>query len=255
VNFIVIAAGAIIGSFLNVCIFRLPSGSSLISPGSSCPYCSAKIRFFDNIPVISYIILFGKCRRCARRISIVYPVVEIMMSFFAYTLYLKYGITVKTLLLFVLISALVVVSFIDLKHYIIPDSISIPGVIVGFLTSFIQGAAVHPLESISGLLLGGFSLLFIGLIYEKLTGREGIGGGDIKLLAMIGAFLGYKNVLLILFLSSVVGAVIGVLLMIFVRDRSRHSLIPFGPFLSFAAVVAVYYGEEIISSYLQLFYA
>jgi leader peptidase (prepilin peptidase) / N-methyltransferase len=246
--------GTIIGSFLNVCIFRVPEGRSIIMPGSFCPHCSSKIRFYDNIPIISYILLLGRCRRCGRSISPIYPIVEILTALFASILYLKYGLSFTSILLFFLICALIVISFIDFNHYIIPDSISISGIIVGFITSFIPGSLTTPVESISGILLGGGLLLLIGSIYEKLTSREGIGGGDVKLLAMLGAFLGYKSIFLIILISSVLGSVAGIIFLLLSKNKSRYSAIPFGPFLAVAALVVIFLGEVIINFYQSMFY-
>lgn len=250
----VVIFGLLVGSFLNVCIFRIPLGRSIVLPSSFCPFCRSKIMFFDNIPVLSYIILFGRCRRCGKRISLIYPFVEILTALTAAFLFKKYGLTMQSSLYFVFICALIVVSFIDLKHFIIPDSISLSGIVVGLAFSFFESVPVSPLESFLGILLGGGILLLIGVMYEKFTGREGIGGGDIKLLAMMGAFLGYQSIFLILLLSSVCGAVIGLLILFIVPGRNKESMIPFGPFLSLGALVAVVYGKELIEMYLKMLY-
>ena len=242
--------GALIGSFLNVCISRLPNEESIVSPGSHCPQCQAPIRFYDNIPLLSYLLLGGKCRNCRTSISIQYPLVEGITAGMSLLLFLRFGPTLSYLVYFCFVAGLIVITVIDLYHQIIPDVISLPGIIAGLL-----GALVIPqmtfLNSIAGALLGGGSLFAVATLYQWVFKREGMGGGDVKLLAMIGAFLGWKAVILTILLSSLIGSVIGIAIMV-VKGKDFKYAIPFGPFLSLGAVIALFYGEALIQWYLGL---
>ena len=242
--------GAVVGSFLNVCIFRLPKAESVVTPPSHCPHCNYQIRWYDNIPVFSYLLLKGKCRGCKAAISIQYPLVELLNGFLTAALFFRFGLSATFAALFIFCSALVVITFIDLEHQIIPDEISLPGIILGFVFSFILPWQ-NWLNSLIGILLGGGSLLLVAWGYEKLTGKEGMGGGDIKLLAMMGAFLGWKAVPFIIFVSSLAGSLIGISIML-IRKKDSKLAIPFGPYLAFAAIVYIFYGRKIIHWYLNL---
>ena len=242
--------GATVGSFLNVCICRLPKGVSIVFPPSHCTRCDYKIRFYDNIPVISYLLLGGKCRSCREPISVQYPVVELLNGLLTLFLFVRFGPTLAFAVLFLLCSALVVITFIDLEHQIIPDVISLPGIVAGFACSFfIPGFGWF--NSLTGILLGGGSLLLVAYGYHFLTGKEGMGGGDIKLLAMLGAFLGWKSVPFIIFAASLAGSVIGVSIM-FAKGKDSKLAIPFGPFLAFGAVLYIFFGPQMITWYLSL---
>ncbi len=242
--------GAVVGSFLNVCIYRIPAEKSIVSPPSSCPACGHRIRWFENIPMISYLLLRGRCSACRINISPRYPAVEALTgTLFALTFY-YFGFSPVTIVYLVFVAALVVITFIDLDHQIIPDVISLPGILVGFAGSFLVPWLAW-YDSIIGILLGGGSLLAVAWVYEKITGREGMGGGDIKLLAMFGAFLGWQAVFPIVFLASLAGTLIGVPLML-VRKGDTRLAIPFGPFLAFAAVVYLFWGPLLIGWYLGL---
>jgi leader peptidase (prepilin peptidase) / N-methyltransferase len=242
--------GAVVGSFLNVCIFRMPKEESVVSPPSHCPVCNYQIRWYDNIPLFSYIILGGKCRGCSTKISVQYPLVELINGLLTLALFLRFGPTLAFLVLFIFCSALVVITFIDLEHQIIPDEISLSGIVVGFVFSFfISGHGW--LNSLLGILLGGGSLLLVAYGYQKLTGKDGMGGGDIKLLAMMGAFLGWKAVPFIIFFSSMIGSVIGVSIMLMQKKDSKLA-IPFGPYLALAAVFYIFYGPQLIKWYFSL---
>jgi len=241
--------GAMVGSFLNVCILRLPKNESIVTPGSHCPYCKKPIQFYDNIPLISYFLLRGRCRCCKKPISIQYPLVEGITAIGSFLLFLKYGPSLSYLIYFFFLDGLIVITVIDLYHQIIPDVVSIPGIGVGLLSSLI--IPHHTLlNSLMGILLGGGSLFLVATLYRWLFKREGMGGGDIKLLAMIGAFLGWKAVILAILLSSLVGSIVGIVIMVFKGKNFKYA-IPFGPFLSFGAVMALFYQNEIISWYLQ----
>ena len=242
--------GAAVGSFLNVCIWRLPRGESIVFPASHCPACNFKIPFYDNIPILSYLALGGRCRSCKGRISPQYPLVELVNGLLTLFLLLKFGPGLTFLVLFVFCSALVAITFIDLEHQIIPDVISLPGVVVGFACSFILPWLGWK-SSLIGILLGGGSLLIVAYGYEFLTKKEGLGGGDVKLLAMMGAFLGWRSVPFIIFAASLVGSVIGVGIML-AQKKDTKLAIPFGPFLSFGAVLYIFYGRQIITWYFSL---
>ncbi len=242
--------GAVVGSFLNVCIHRLPSGDSVVFPASHCPTCRHPIRPYDNIPVLSYLILHGRCRQCGSAISLRYPVVELLTGIAAAGAFSALGQSAHTLLLFAFLCALIVITFIDLDHQIIPDAISLPGIGIGFAAAVILGEPSWK-ASLGGILLGGGLLWAVAEGYYRLTGREGMGGGDIKLLAMIGAFLGWRAVPVTLLLGSISGAVIGGALMLIQRRDSRTP-IPFGPFLALGAVCALFWGDALIAWYLGL---
>jgi leader peptidase (prepilin peptidase)/N-methyltransferase len=242
--------GMVVGSFLNVCICRMPKDESIVSPPSHCPHCSYQIRWYDNIPLVSYLLLRGKCRGCGAHISIRYPLVELLNGVLTLLLFLHFGPTLAFAALFLFCSALVVITFIDIEHQIIPDEISLPGIVVGFVLSFFMKGHTW-LNSLLGILLGGGTLLLIAYSYQRLTGKEGMGGGDIKLLAMMGAFLGWKAVLFIIFASSLIGSLIGVSIMLFQKKDSKLA-IPFGPYLAFGAVLYIFYGRPLIRWYLGL---
>ena len=247
--------GAIVGSFLNVCICRMPKEESVVSPPSHCPHCNYQIRWYDNIPLVSYLILRGKCRGCGSRISLQYPLVELLNGILTVALYLRFDPLQNStrafafFVLFLFCSSLVVITFIDLDHQIIPDEISLTGIVIGLLCSFFL-PWLGWLNSLLGILLGGGSLLLVAYSYQWLTGKEGMGGGDIKLLAMMGAFLGWKAVPFIIFASSLVGSLIGVAL-ILIRKKDSKLAIPFGPFLAFGALLYIFCGRQLIHWYLS----
>lgn len=242
--------GAIVGSFLNVCILRIPERKSIIYPASHCPKCQSPIMWYDNIPVISYFILTGKCRNCKGPISFRYPLVELLTALFSMAAMIMFGPSSAYFIYFAFISSLIVITFIDLDHQIIPDIISLPGIPLGFLASFVLPDITYK-ESLIGILLGGGILFLIAIGYEFLAKKEGMGGGDVKFLAMIGAFLGWKGVLFTVFSGSLVGTVIGVTIMVAQGKDSKYA-IPFGPFLSFGALLYLFFGETIIYWYLGM---
>jgi len=241
--------GCCVGSFLNVCIYRLPRDLSLISPRSFCPHCRAPIRGYDNIPLVSYLFLRGRCRNCRERFSWRYPLVEGLTGGFAFALFLKFGLSFNFFSSFALCAALIVITFIDLDHRIIPDLISLPGIALGLLAA-IFGSLATVKDSLIGILAGGGSLYLVAFVYEALTKREGMGGGDVKLLAMIGAWLGWKAILFTLFFASLAGTLIGGVAMM-IHRQGRHYAIPFGPFLAFAALAYIFFGPELIHWYLN----
>ena len=181
--------GLCIGSFLNVCIYRLPESKSIVHPRSMCPNCDTLIPFYDNIPLFSYLWLKGQCRRCKIKISMRYPMVELLGGLVALGTYLRFGLTIETLIYYVFIAALLVVTFIDLDHRIIPDVITLPGIPICFAASLALPDITYK-DALLGILIGGGSLFLVAGVYSILTKKEGMGGGDIKLLAMMGAIVG-----------------------------------------------------------------
>ena len=242
--------GMCIGSFMNVCIYRLPISKSIVHPRSMCLKCGYMIRAYDNIPVLSYLWLGGKCRQCKIRISLRYPLVEIMSGLFALCAFLKFGLTLEALAYYVFISTLIVITYIDIDHRIIPNVITLPGIPLFFAASFALPTVSYT-DAIWGLVAGGGSLLAIAWIYSMLTKKEGMGGGDIKLLAMIGGFLGWKGVLFTIFISSAVGTLVGIVIMLQTRKGMKLA-VPFGPFLSIGAITYVFLGNLIINWYFSV---
>ena len=202
------AFGALIGSFLNVCIHRLPRGESVVWPASHCPSCMKAIAWYDNVPLISYAWLRGKCRMCRTTISAQYPLFEALNALGYIALFWRFGLTPEAFGYAALYSALIVVTGTDLSHRIIPDAVTLPGIAIGLLS----GAFVLPvglLNSLAGMLVGGGILLCLAWLSPLLFGKEGMGGGDIKLMAMVGAFLGWKPVLLAIMVASLIGSAVG----------------------------------------------
>ncbi len=240
--------GAMIGSFLNVCIWRIPEGKSIVFPASHCPKCGKSIRPYDNIPLLSWLILRGRCRDCGKPISARYPLVELLTALLSLAMFWKYGLSLPYVAAFVFTAALIVITFIDFDHQIIPDVISLPGIPVFFLLAvFVMGIGF--LDALLGLLIGGGFLYLVAVGYELLTKREGMGGGDIKLLAMIGAFLGWKSLFFVVFMSSILGAIVGIVL-IMIKGKDMKYAVPFGPFLSIAAVMYLFVGVELTHLFL-----
>jgi leader peptidase (prepilin peptidase) / N-methyltransferase len=233
--------GAAIGSFLNVCIFRLPNQQSIAHPLSQCPHCHHPIRFYDNIPLLSYLILHGRCRDCDEKISLRYPLVEFITGILALLLFGKFYLTLNFLVFFVFTAVLIVITFIDFDHQIIPDIITLPGIPIFFLAAVFV-VKVPWMEAAIGLLIGGGVLFTIAFVYELITKREGMGGGDIKLLAMIGGFLGWKSLIFVLLTSSLLGAIVGIAAMVIKKQDMKYA-VPFGPFLSVAAVAYLFWGD------------
>jgi leader peptidase (prepilin peptidase)/N-methyltransferase len=250
--------GAIVGSFLNVCIARIPTGESVMRPPSHCPKCKAPIPFYNNIPLISYFVLKGYCRSCSERISPRYFVVELSMALLAMTLYEHFGLSLAFFVSCVFVGALIVISFIDLDVRIVPDVISLPGIVLGLVFSLLARFMLNdpfelvplPLSSILGVLIGGGFLLTLAWLYERFTGVEGMGGGDIKLLAMIGAFLGWQSIPLTLFFASLTGSVVGITCMLW-KGVGRRFALPFAPFLCLGALLHLFFGRDLIWFYLN----
>ncbi len=267
-----IALGLVIGSFLNVCIFRLPREESVVFPNSHCPLCGSPIRPYDNLPVISYLFLGGKCRNCKRAISWQYPAVEALTAAAFWAGYEVSGLQAKTAVLLLFFSAMIILVFIDLNDRILPDVITKPGIVIGLLLSLlvpVQDGTAQILLSISGLpidhprllsfldsvigatVCGGF-LWAVAEAYLRLRKIEGLGFGDIKLMGMVGAFLGVRLALLTIMLGSFMGALIGLFYIKFAGKDGRYEL-PFGSFLGFAAILSALRGAQLISGYAGLF--
>lgn len=250
---IVFIYGLCVGSFLNVCIFRIPASHSVIKPRSTCPKCKTILKSYDNIPVISYLLLGGKCRNCKTGISFRYPLTELLTGILWVFTYLKFGLSAEFFIYALFISTLLTISFIDLDHQIIPDRISLPGIPVFFIAAvFLPSPSITDsiIRSLIGVVAGGGSLLLVAWSYELITGNEGMGGGDIKLLAMIGGLIGVRGILFTIFAASAIGTVIGLTVMVITRNNLKYA-IPFGPFLSAGAVLYIFYGEKIIHWYLN----
>ncbi len=242
--------GLCIGSFLNVCIFRLPASESIVHPRSRCMNCDNMIAFYDNIPVFSYLWLKGRCRHCGVKIGLRYPTVELLGGLFALATFLKFGLTLEALIYFVFVTSLLVVTFIDLDHRIIPDVITLPGIPIFFAASFALPDITYQ-DSLIGILAGGGSLYLVAWVYSLLTKKEGMGGGDIKLLAMMGALLGLKGVIFTIFVASLVGTLSGLAVMLQSRQGMKLA-VPFGPFLSLGGIVYIFFGPQLIFWYLNL---
>ena len=242
--------GLIVGSFLNVCIHRIPRSESMLFPPSHCPRCSRRITWKDNIPVISFLFLRGRCRFCGEGISFRYPLVELLTACFSLYLFLASSTLIEYSVYFVFTASLIAISFIDLQHRIIPNQISIPGIFLGFLASFLLPRITWT-DSLMGILFGGGIIYLVIAVYYLFTRREGMGGGDLKLLAMIGAFLGWKGAVFSLVAGALAGSVLGLTLML-VRGWSRRAQIPFGPFLSLGAAGFLCGGERLVDWYLSI---
>jgi len=262
--------GLVIGSFLNVVILRLPEGQSISTPRSRCPKCKKMIAWYDNVPVLSYVLLGGRCRNCKAGISARYPLIEALTAAVSALLYLKLGLTIEWAIFLAFSAALIVLGLIDLDHRILPDPITLNGIWLGVVVS-VYLAQPSPLvarlfrtlgvedanprvialtASLLGAIIGGGLLWGVAEAYLRLRGIEGMGFGDVKMMAMVGSFLGAPQALLTIMLGSLFGSVIG---LIFIRfaNKTREYELPFGTFLSFAAIIAVLYGEEMVRWYID----
>ncbi len=237
--------GAAVGSFLNVVILRLPQeNSSVVFPASHCPKCLSPLRWYENIPLLSYIVLRGKCGHCKEKISLQYPVVEASMAALSAALYYKFGLSIIFAGYFLFLAALLTIIFIDYHHYIIPDVIDLPGIVLGLLFSFINPLVTWQ-SSFIGIIAGGGVLWILAVLYVLLRKKEGMGGGDVKLLAMLGAWLGWQSLPFIILFSSFSGAIIGSI-SLYLLKKDQTSQIPFGPFLSIAAIIYLFFSEQIM---------
>jgi leader peptidase (prepilin peptidase)/N-methyltransferase len=246
----IVLIGLVAGSFLNVVIYRLPREKSVVRPRSACPSCRSPIRWYENIPVLSYILLRGRCHSCGERISPRYPVVELFGGALAALAFYRYGASVHSLIAYVFLMALLAITLIDWEHRIIPDEISISFILIGIVWSFFR-AGPGPWESALGALVGGGFLYAVGFVYKLLRRTEGMGGGDVKLMAMIGAFLGIKLILPVIVIASFGGSIYGLFLM-HGRGGSKTS-VAFGSFLAPAAALCLFYGAAILTWYFDRF--
>lgn len=252
--------GAIVGSFLNVCIHRLPRGEEIVFTPSHCPQCQAPIRWHDNIPLLGWLWLLGRCRQCRQPISLRYPLVELAAALLALQVVQRFGLGLDSLALVVLGHAFIVLTVIDLYHYILPDRITKPGIVLGLLLALPGyfgyrwlGAPFPVLgDAAIGVLAGGGGLWAFGWLFEKITGREGMGLGDVKLLALIGAWMGWQALPYTLFVASLIGSVAGIT-WILISGRDRRLPIPFGPYLTVAAWSYLFVGPQAYGWYFGLF--
>jgi leader peptidase (prepilin peptidase)/N-methyltransferase len=242
--------GLAIGSFLNVCIHRIPLEQSLSHPPSRCPACGYSLRWFDNLPVVSYALIGGRCRKCRVRISPRYPAVEIATAALFVIYGLVFGWTPLLPVRVLFACAMVVLFAIDLEHHLLPDVITLPGIVIGLLASTMLPPGL--LDALIGAVAGGGVLWLVGEAYYRYTGHEGMGGGDVKMLAMIGAFLGWKLALLTLVLSSFAGSFVGLLVVLLKRGGMKYAL-PYGTFLALGAIAASLIGDRILGWYLSFY--
>jgi leader peptidase (prepilin peptidase)/N-methyltransferase len=251
--------GAVIGSFLNVCIYRIPQGLSIVRPSSRCPSCGTPIKVYDNIPIISYMLLTGKCRACGAKLSIRYPLVEFLNAALYVVLLNRVGLDFPWVLAVycIFVSSLIVIFFIDLDHQIIPDSITLPGIPLAVALGstilpdpFSRNELLGVRASIIGFLAGGGSFYLIAVIGKAVLKKDAMGGGDIKMMAMIGGLLGWKGVLLTTFFGSLFGSLIGISL-IMLKGKEWGARIPFGPYLVAGALISLFWGQDIFTWYLH----
>ena len=242
--------GLCVGSFLNVCIYRMPREESIVKPRSHCTKCRKTVKWYDNIPLLSFILLGGRCRNCKEKISFQYFIVEFLTgAMFAYMRYV-FGVTVYTFVYLIFICALIVATFVDFNFRIIPDEISLGGIVVGLILSLVfpklHQVDTHLLglyRSFLGVIIGGGVIWLTGIIGDFIFKKETMGGGDVKLLAMIGAFLGWQMAVLAFFVAPVFGSIVGII----IKLKTKNSLIAYGPYLSLASVVVLFFGNDILN--------
>ncbi|MCD6161970.1 MAG: prepilin peptidase [candidate division Zixibacteria bacterium] len=255
IGIFVFLIGLSIGSFANVCIYRIPRKMSIVKPRSQCPACGQPIRPLHNIPLLSYLFLRGKCDYCGAVIGIRYPLVEficgLLFLFAYYDLYIVSDNIYMLLVGFYLSTVFLIMFFIDVDFQIIPDSLSLSGIVLGVAASFLPGVRLGWLDSVIGLFVGGALFLAVAVMGDKIFKKESMGGGDIKLAAMLGAFLGWQGILLVLVIGSFFGALIGGIMLIMAKDKESAHTIPFGPYLVTAALIVFYRGNELIAAYLK----
>ncbi|ACO04637.1 MAG TPA: prepilin peptidase [Persephonella sp.] len=243
--------GLIIGSFLNVLIYRLPRGKTALKPAFSfCPSCGNKIKWYDNIPVISYIILKGRCRYCNSRISLRYPLVEILTGMASVFSFIKTGLSLDFIFVFLFLSLMIVITFIDIDFRIIPDQLNLAGFLSGIIYTYFRND-FSMIDAFTGALTGAGILFGIAYFYLKVRGIEGLGMGDVKLMAFVGSYLGWFGALFTIFVGSFIGAVVGIIGAYISRSEDKGKFeIPFGPFLALSATVYLFFGESIKNWYL-----
>jgi leader peptidase (prepilin peptidase)/N-methyltransferase len=254
----VVIFGLILGSFLNVCIYRIPRELSIVRPSSRCPSCGTPIKIYDNIPVLSYLILGGRCRHCNTGFSVRYPLIELLNAVLYAIVFSRFGTAAPWVLLVYMLftSTLIVILFIDLEHQIIPDRITLPGIPIAIILGstvlpdpFLRMELLGLKSSLIGFVSGGGSFYLIAVIGKAILKKDAMGGGDIKMMALIGGILGWKGVILTTFLGSLAGSVVGIVL-IMLKGREWGSKLPFGTYLALGAFVSLIYGQEIMNWYL-----
>jgi leader peptidase (prepilin peptidase) / N-methyltransferase len=253
---LVFILGLVFGSFANVVIYRLPKGKSIVRPGSRCPFCGKDILWYDNIPLISYILLRGKCRFCKKHISARYFLIELITGLLFLLVYLKFGPGINLFIYTLFAFSMLIMGFIDIDTYLISDVIVLPGIVLGlaFSTVFPQmhyelSRAGSVLYSLTGGLLGGGLLILLGMVGKLLFRKEAMGGGDVKLLAMVGVFLGWKSVFMTIFFASLLGTVVS-LTLIALKKKTMEDYVPFGPYLGLGAVISMFWKGEIFLGFL-----
>ena len=236
--------GLVVGSFANVCIHRIPLGQSVVSPPSRCPRCGALIRPRDNVPVLGWLLLRGRCRACRAAIPVRYPLVEATNGCLWLGLAVLRGPSLQTLVLMILVTALLVLSLIDLDHMLLPDVITLPGILLGLAASALPGSPIHPLEAVAAAVGGYLTFAAIWWVWKTLRGLDALGQGDWKLAAMLGACLGWQKLLLTVFIASLIGALVGVAL-----RRHGQDKLPLGTFLGVAGIFVIFFGDPVLTWY------
>ena len=240
--------GLVVGSFANVCIHRLPRRQSVVSPPSRCPSCGSLIRARDNVPVLSWVWLGGRCRSCRAPISLRYPAVEAANGLLWLALAVLRGPRAQTFVAMALVTALLVLSLIDLDHQLLPDAITLPGIAAGLAASFLPGSPVRPLGALLAAAGGWLAFAAVAKAYQRLRRTEGLGQGDWKMAAMLGAFLGWQPMLLTVLLASVAGTIVG-LGAVVLRGRDMRYALPLGTFLGVAGIATVFFGDAMLTWY------
>jgi leader peptidase (prepilin peptidase)/N-methyltransferase len=246
-----VVLGLCVGSFLNVVIARLPAGRSIVTPGSACPRCGTTLAWYDNLPVLSYVLLRGRCRTCREPISWRYPAIEIASALLFALAYYRFQPVLGLTAALVLLAALVAITAIDLDHQIIPDVLSLPGIVLGVLFSLAPGG-IGWVQSLLGVAVGGGVFVVIIFVSVRVIGEPGMGDGDVKLGAMLGAFLGWKLALLSILLSVLLGGPLAATLLATGR-KARRDPIPFGPFLALGGLISLFWGDAVLAWYLGQF--
>ena len=247
---LVVALGLAIGSFLNVCIYRLPRGESVVSPPSRCPSCGRGLRWFENVPVLGYLLLGGRCRTCRSAVSQMYPMVEVGTALVYLLQYWQLGWQPLLGVRLVFVSTMIALFVIDLQHRILPNVITLPGVVIGVAASVLFEPGW--LASLIGVAAGGGALWVVGEAYFRIRGEEGMGMGDVKMLAMIGAFLGWQLMLVTLLIASLAGSVFGGGMILLNRGSMKYAL-PLGSFLAAGALIATHVGQPMLAWYLGFY--
>lgn len=242
---------------MNVCIYRMPRSESLVSPSSRCVHCGAAIKWYENVPLLSYLFLRGRCSSCKKPISVRYFIVELLTSVLFLSLYVKFGLTLNLLFYLIMVCGLIIATFIDFEHQLIPDTVSFGGLAIGLAASITHPMLFHTisrkvafLNSLTGAVIGAFTIYVVGAVgkimfrkkLSQINEDSAMGFGDVKFLAMIGAFLGWQKVLLVFFLAPFFGAAVGLI----AKIKYKMEIIPYGPYLSLAAIIAILWGEEIL---------